>query len=289
MTEKGISAQKFQNHCSHARQWRRETRFVVTVRFPKCFIRKYHTCLHNEGQAFAAVSIDQQKMLLQTALFMFASGTDPIDLLQFPLHRLVGTGHLGAAAACTLLVVRPFVERQTSTVRLQASMLARTIIFAELRSAICGFLAWQCASICVQGGSARKELNRPECQVTIDTKINLYLHGLSLAGMYCCTKSLGLYQGQRQSQGAACLEIKLIVHVPAGQRLDLGLMTFAAAGLAASGMHWDLLRPAAAAVQAAALGLTAAIPAFYYSKTSGHGLRPGPIFEVQHVQNWHPL
>ncbi|CAL8468866.1 g8407 [Coccomyxa elongata] len=63
------------------------------------------------------------------------------------------------------------------------------------------------------------------------------------------------------------------------QRLNLGAVTFAAATLGVHALQWDLLRRSAALTAGAIAGLTAAAPAFYYSRTSGHGLRPGPIFQ----------
>ncbi len=79
------------------------------------------------------------------------------------------------------------------------------------------------------------------------------------------------------AQGAAEKE-KL--HQKEYQRLNLGAVTFAAATLGVRALHWDLLRPSAALTAGAIAGLTAAAPAFYYSRTSGHGLRPGPIIQV---------
>ena len=70
------------------------------------------------------------------------------------------------------------------------------------------------------------------------------------------------------------------LHMPEYQRLNLGLSFFAVATLGVSAFHWEMLRPAAALTAAAVAGITAAVPAFYYSQTSRHGLHPGPIAEV---------
>ncbi|BDA43152.1 hypothetical protein COCOBI_04-1630 [Coccomyxa sp. Obi] len=69
------------------------------------------------------------------------------------------------------------------------------------------------------------------------------------------------------------------LHQKEYQRLNLGAVTFAAATLGVHAMQWDLLRPSAALTAGAIAGITAVAPAFYYSRTSGHGLRVGPIFQ----------
>ncbi|BDA43150.1 hypothetical protein COCOBI_04-1610 [Coccomyxa sp. Obi] len=111
--------------------------------------------------------------------FIFASA-EPFDLLQYPLHRLLGTGHLAAAWSMWIL----------------------------------------------KGAAEKRRL-----------------------------------------------------HLPEFQRLNLGLTTFAAATLGVNMLHWELLRPSAALTAAAIAGITAAAPTFYYSRTSGHGLRAGPILQ----------
>ncbi len=47
---------------------------------------------------------------LQASDFIFASAAQPFDLMQYPLHRLLGTGHLAAAWSMWILkVALPFV------------------------------------------------------------------------------------------------------------------------------------------------------------------------------------
>lgn len=81
----------------------------------------------------------------------------------------------------------------------------------------------------------------------------------------------------KPKQGAA---EKRKLHLPEFQRLNLGLTIFAAATLGMNMLHWDLLRPSAALTAATIAGITASVPALFYSRTSGHGLRVRPIFEV---------
>ena len=85
-------------------------------------------------------------------------------------------------------------------------------------------------------------------------------------------------------QGAA---EKRELQMPEFQRLNLGMAFFALTALGVHAIHWDMLRPAAALTAATVAGITAAAPAFYYSRTSGHGLAAGRIAEVIHVNGNH--
>jgi hypothetical protein len=53
--------------------------------------------------------------------------------------------------------------------------------------------------------------------------------------------------------------------LPPYQRLNLALITFSAALLAANAYHIALMRPVAALVAAGAAGMSAAVPAYFYS------------------------
>ncbi|BDA43129.1 hypothetical protein COCOBI_04-1400 [Coccomyxa sp. Obi] len=62
------------------------------------------------------------------------------------------------------------------------------------------------------------------------------------------------------------------LHKNVYQRLNMGVVTFATAALAAEVIHIDILDIAASIGMATILGITVAVPSYYYAMTSGHGL-----------------
>ncbi|CAL8468876.1 g8417 [Coccomyxa elongata] len=62
------------------------------------------------------------------------------------------------------------------------------------------------------------------------------------------------------------------LHKNVYRRLNMGVVTFATAALAAEVIHLDVLDIAASTGMATILGITVAVPSYYYAMTSGHGL-----------------
>jgi hypothetical protein len=71
------------------------------------------------------------------------------------------------------------------------------------------------------------------------------------------------------------------LHKPVYKRLHLGLITFSAALMGVQAANLELLRPWAVIYGTLEGSATAAIPAYYYAMTSGHGLQPGRILRVE--------
>jgi hypothetical protein len=72
-----------------------------------------------------------------------------------------------------------------------------------------------------------------------------------------------------------------MLHKPVSRRLNWGLITFSAAALTAQMIHVDQLEIAAAVGLGTIYGVTASVAAYYYAMTSGHYLRPFPMFRVR--------